>query len=397
VTVTEPAVDLTGPPVAELDLTVLMPCLNESRTLEVCIGKALREIGRLGIRGEVLVADNGSTDGSQQIARDAGARVVDITERGYGAALRGGIAEARGRWVIMADADDSYSLDDLGPFVEALQAGHTLVMGNRFQGGVAPGAMPPLHRYLGNPVLSWIGRRFFRIPVGDFHCGMRGFDRDAIRALELHTSGMEFASEMVVKAALNGLDIVEVPTRLQPDGRDRAPHLRTWHDGWRHLRFLLAFSPRWMFLYPGVLLTVLGVAGIAWLAPGERMVGGLRFNVQTMLFFAAGAICGVQLVWFAVIAKVFAIDARLLPPDPRLERALRVFSVERCVGAGLVLALVGLIGLAVKLGTWAHAGFGELQALPTLRLSLLFVTALVCGTQTFFSAFLLGLMRVERS
>ncbi len=279
-------------PTKELELTIVLPCLNEAETLGVCLDKAFTSIRELGIAGEVVVADNGSTDGSQEIAEKAGARVVAIPRRGYGAALRGGIAAAAGEYILMADADDSYALDQIGPFVEALRGGADMVIGNRFQGGIEPGAMPFLHRRLGNPVLSRLGRLFFKIGVGDFHCGMRAFRRDKILALGLQTEGMEFASEMVVRASLAHLRIDEVPTVLRPDGRSRPPHLRTWRDGWRHLRFLLAFSPRWLFFYPAFALAVVGALGLGWLSFGPQRVGNVTFSVQTMLAFATSLIVG---------------------------------------------------------------------------------------------------------
>jgi len=237
--------------VIDPEVSVVMPCLNEALTLRVCIEKATRNLSAQGIAHEIVIADNGSTDGSQQIARDAGARVIDIPIKGYGAAIMGGIHAARGRFVIMGDSDDSYDMANLHPFVEALRKGPQLVMGNRFAGGIEKGAMPFLHKYLGNPVLSFLGRLMFKSPLRDFHCGLRGFERQAILDLNLRTTGMEFASEMIVKSTLNGLRITEIPTTLSPDGRDRRPHLRTWRDGWRHLRFLLLYSPRWLFLIPG--------------------------------------------------------------------------------------------------------------------------------------------------
>ena len=269
-----------------VELSVVMPCLNERATVGICVKKALEAMERHGIRGEVIVADNGSTDGSREIASALGARVVPIETRGYGSALRGGIAAARGRFVLMGDADDSYDFGQLGAFVGKLREGYDLVMGNRFQGGILPGAMPPLHRYLGNPVLTGIGRLFFKSPVGDFHCGLRAFRKDAIEGLGLRTLGMEFASEMVVKATAFGLRVTEIPTTLSPDGRDRAPHLRTWRDGWRHLRFLLLYSPRWLFLYPGLALFVLGSVVSALLLPGPRMIGRVGFDVRH------AAVCG---------------------------------------------------------------------------------------------------------
>ena len=380
---------------AECELTVLMPCLDEADTIGICIEKALTYIARRKIAGEVLIADNGSTDGSQDIAERLGARVVPVPEKGYGSALMGGIAAARGRYVIMGDADDSYDFRALDAFVEALRSGHQLVMGNRFKGGIAPGAMPPLHRYLGNPVLSGIGRLFFRIPVGDFHCGLRGFDRAAITGLELNTTGMEFASEMVVKASLRKLRIAEVPTTLSPDGRSRPPHLRSWRDGWRHLRFLLLFSPRWLFLYPGALLMAVGLAAILWLAAGPRSVGSLVLDVNTLVYAAAALICGFQAVAFALFAKVFAINARLLPPDPRIERLMCLFSMEVGIVAGGLLLIAGLAASAYAVGFWGRAAFGPLDPAVSLRIVVPAVTALVLGLQTVFSSFFLSVLGLK--
>src|SRR5256714_522661 len=303
---------------AVCEVSVLMPCLNEAETLGTCINKAKASLKSLGVNGEVIIADNGSTDGSQEIARSLGARVVNVERRGYGNALMRGIATAHGKYVIMGDADDSYDFTNLGPFLEKLRAGYDLVMGNRFMGGIKPGAMPPLHRYLGNPVLTGIGRIFFKSPAGDFHCGLRGFRREAVLGLDLRTTGMEFASEMVVKSTLHKLRISEVPTALQPDGRSRPPHLRSWSDGWRHLRFLLLYSPRWLFLYPGALLMAAGLVAGLILLQGPVVVAGVGFDAQTLLYTAAAVILGFQAVAFAVFTKVFAISEGLLPEDPKL-------------------------------------------------------------------------------
>ncbi|HTU24878.1 MAG TPA: glycosyltransferase family 2 protein, partial [Pirellulales bacterium] len=269
---------------AQVELTVVMPCLNEAETIEVCIAKAQSAFAAHGLTAEVVIADNGSTDGSQALARRLGARVIHVERKGYGSALMGGIAAARGRYVIMGDADDSYDFTSIMPFVEELRAGQQLVMGNRFRGGIQPGAMKALHRYLGNPVLTGIGRLFFGSPCGDFHCGLRGFDKSAIQDLDLRTTGMEFASEMVVKATLGKLRVSEVPTTLAPDGRSRPPHLRSWRDGWRHLRFLLLYSPRWLFLLPGMALLLVGLLTGLWLLPGARTVGGIGLDVSTLMY-----------------------------------------------------------------------------------------------------------------
>ena len=375
-----------------VELSIVLPCLNEAETLAICIRKAQMQIAELGIDGEVIVADNGPTDGSRGIAAGLGARLVPVATRGYGAALRGGIDAARGRYVIMADADDSYALDDLGPFVESLRAGNELVMGNRFRGGIAPGAMKPLHRYVGNPVLSFVGRRFFRTDIGDFHCGMRGFDRDAIRGLGLSTSGMEFASEMVVRSSLSGLRIAEVPTTLKPDGRSRAPHLRTWTDGWRHLRFLLAFSPRWLFLYPGLLLAMVGTLGLGVLGGGARSIGPLRLDLQTMLFFAVATAIGLQAMWLALIAKVHAINAGMHPPDRRVDRMLTRVTLERGLVIGFLIVLAGLAGLIYQVIAWARSDFGTLDVYSSMRVGILSAVGVLVGGQTIMSSFTLSLV-----
>ncbi len=380
----------------DCELTILMPCLNEGETIVTCIAKAHAYLERSRVRGEVLIADNGSSDGSPALAERAGARVIQENRRGYGNALRAGIAAARGRFVIMGDADESYDFTALDPFVAALREGADLVMGNRFQGGIAPQAMPPLHRYLGNPVLSGIGRLFFHSPVGDFHCGLRGLRTEAIRNLGLATEGMEFASEMVVRATVDGLRIAEVPATLSPDGRTRAPHLRSFRDGWRHLRFLLLLSPRWLFLYPGALLMLAGLASMLWLLPGPRVVAGFGLQVNTMLYSAAAIICGFQAVTFAIFAKVFAINARLLPPDPRIRRFKSLVNVEVGMAVGLLLFLAGMAGGAYSLGLWSLASFGALNPEITLRIVAPSATAMIVGLQLIFSSFFLGVLGLRR-
>jgi glycosyltransferase involved in cell wall biosynthesis len=370
------------------ELTVLMPCLDEIETVGRCVAKARAYLERSGTHGEVLVVDNGSSDGSVQAAEQAGARVVHERRRGYGNALRTGIAQARGRYVIMGDADDSYDFAALDPFVEQLRGGADLVIGNRFQGGIAADAMPALHRYVGNPVLSGIGRLFFNSPVGDFHCGLRGFRRDAILGLGLATEGMEFASEMVVRATVDGLRVTEVPATLAPDGRSRRPHLRTFRDGWRHLRFLLLFSPRWLFLYPGAGLMLAGIAGMLWL-PGPR--------INSLVYAGAAIVCGFQAMAFAVLAKVFAINARLLPEDPRIRRFTSVVSVEAGMVMGIVVFIAGLAAAAYAVGLWGAASFGALDPEASLRIVAPSVTALILGVQLVFSSFFLGVLGLRRS
>ncbi|WP_426417212.1 glycosyltransferase family 2 protein [Aestuariirhabdus sp. LZHN29] len=373
----------------ELELSIVMPCLNEAETLAICIDKAKGFLQRYGVDGEVVIADNGSTDGSQQIATEHGARVVNVETKGYGAALMGGIQSAEGRFVIMADADDSYDFSALDLFVDKLRDGFDLVMGNRFLGGIKPGAMPPLHRYLGNPVLTGIGKLFFGSKASDFHCGLRGFRREAILALGLETSGMEFASEMVVKATLHGLNVVEVPTTLSPDGRSRAPHLRSWRDGWRHLRFLMIYSPRWTFLYPGMLLALVGILLMLWLIPQPRQLLGLTLDIHSLLYASAATLLGLQAVSFALFSKVFAVGAGLLPPDDRVVNFMRRFTLEKGLVLGLLLLLGGIIGSLSAVWVW---GGEDLNPAQMMRLTIPSLTALAVGAQLILTSFFLGIL-----
>lgn len=379
-----------------LELSIVMPCLNEAATLEICIRKAQGFLHAHGVQGEVVIADNGSTDGSVQISRQLGARVVEVAAKGYGSALMGGIASARGRYVIMGDADDSYDFTALAPFLERLRAGDELVMGNRFRGGIARGAMPPLHKYIGNPVLTGIGRLFFWKPCGDFHCGLRGFNKAAIESLDLRTTGMEFASEMVVKAAVHAMKISEVPTTLSPDGRNRKPHLRSWRDGWRHLRFLLIFSPRWLFFYPGILLMLMGVGVGGWLLPGPRPVGPVVLDVNTLLYAALAILIGFQSAAFATFAKVFAISEGLLPEDRRLTKIFQYLTLEVGLVVGLTLMVFGLVGSLAAVGIWSNRAFGTLDPTHTLRLIIPAVVAFSLGYQIVLSSFFLSVLRMRR-
>ena len=378
-----------------MELTILMPCLNEAETVATCVRKARGFLERSGIEGEVLVADNGSTDGSVEIAREAGAQVVRIADRGYGNALMGGISAARGRFVIMADADDSYDFSQLDPFVEGLRAGNTMVIGHRFRGGIRPGAMPLLHRYLGNPVLSFAGRLFFSSGIGDFHCGLRGVDRESALRLGLSAPGMEFASEMVVKATLAGWRIAEVPTVLSPDGRSRAPHLRSWRDGWRHLRFLLMMSPRWLMLYPGACLIGIGAAAELAILRGPIIIDGIGFDIHTMLYAAGATILGVQLVLFSLLARTIGVLKNHLPMSPALTRFLRVFTLERGIMLGLSLGLVGLGVAAYSVYTWAHARLAALDPATMMRVAIPSVTLMLAGAEIVFASFLLGFIDVR--
>ncbi|MDJ0337569.1 glycosyltransferase family 2 protein [Cryobacterium sp. PH31-O1] len=378
-----------------IELTILMPCLNEAETLAVCVNKALGYLERSGVVGEVLIADNGSTDGSQQIAESLGARVVAIAEKGYGSALNGGIEHARGTYVIMGDADDSYDFSSLDGFVERLRAGDELVMGNRFRGGIEPGAMPPLHKYLGNPVLSWIGRMLFRSPIKDFHCGLRGFNRQSMLDLHLQTTGMEFASEMVVKSTLGGSRVSEVPTTLAKDGRSRPPHLRSWRDGWRHLRFLLIFSPRWLFLIPGTAAFVLGFVGVMLLGFGPVVFGRIGFTYSSQLYLAALTVVGYQSVLFAILTKIYAQrEGFRIPRSRNFDRLEKRISLESGALVGLLLFIIGL-GIAVgQLVGWASNDFGPLEAGATLRAAIPAALLMMLGSQTIMAGMFLGVLSV---
>ncbi|ESZ68030.1 dolichol-P-glucose synthetase [Mesorhizobium sp. L103C119B0] len=381
--------------VKELELTILMPCLNEAETLAVCIGKARAFLDKAGISGEVLIADNGSTDGSQDIVTAIGARVVPVPQKGYGAALLGGIAAAKGHFIIMGDADDSYDFSALEAFVARLRDGADLVMGNRFQGGIEPGAMPPLHRYLGNPVLSFVGRLFFRIKTGDFHCGLRGFNAESIRQLDLQTTGMEFASEMVVRGALAGLRIEEVPTTLKPDGRSRPPHLRTWRDGWRHLKFLLVYNPRWMFFIPGTVLCGIGALFAALLVFGPlRVINNLSLDLNTFVAACFMIVTGVQLLTFGAISRYYAEITGILPPSRRSGWLARTISTDRLAANAGICFAGGALFFFYAVARWAHLGFGPLDDSEIPRIVVLGLSLIVISFQAFFSAFLLGVLEI---
>ncbi len=386
----------SAPKTDEIEVSVVLPCLNEEETLAACILKAQEGIKNAGTLGEVIVADNGSTDRSRQIALSMGCRVVTVEQKGYGSALAGGIAAACGKYVLMGDADDSYDFRDIPAFLAQLRAGHDLVMGNRFRGGIQPGAMPALHRYLGNPILTGIGRLLFKSPCGDFHCGLRAFSKSAVETMGLRTTGMEFASEMVVKATLLGMSICEVPTSLSPDGRSRAPHLRTWRDGWRHLRFLLLYSPKWLFFYPGILLMLAGLAGGLWLMPGTRHVGRVAFDIHTLLYCATAVLVGFQAVLFAFLSKVFAVTEGLMPSDSKLNFLFGIFSLEKGLASGAGLASIGL-GLAFySLLAWNQTGFGALDPVHTVRIVTAAMILLTIGTELALSSFFFSVLGLAR-
>ena len=372
------------------ELTVLMPCLNEERTVGRCVQAALGFLQQAGIRGEVLVADNGSSDGSVQAATDAGARVIHAPLPGYGAALLAGIQAAAGRFVIMGDADDSYDFSRLEGYVARLRAGADIVMGNRFRGGIAPGAMPPLHRYLGNPVLSFIGRLFFRVHIRDFHCGLRGFARESVLRLGLVSPGMEFASEMVAKAALARLRLEEVPTTLRPDGRGRPPHLRTWRDGWRHLRFLLLFCPRWLFLYPGLVLLAGGLAGFAALQPALGFAFAQGMRVHSLLYMAGAIVIGMQLLQLAVLTKWLGVVSGIVPEPAWLTRSKPLHTVEAGLVAGGAMFVLGLLWSLAIVFEWGASGFGARDPAEGMRAVIPAVALMIVGMQAVAGALFAG-------
>lgn len=386
---------LTSFSLMDLELSILMPCLNEVRTVGVCVDKALRFLKTHGIAGEVIVADNGSTDGSVALAQSRGARVVPVPLRGYGAALAAGVAAAEGEYVIMGDSDDSYDFSALMPFVTKLREGYDLVMGNRFRGGIADGAMPPSHRYFGNPMLTAVGRRFFNTTTcGDFYCGLRGFRRDAVQGLGLQSLGMEYALEMIIKAGMHGLRITEVPTTLSPDGRDRPPHLRSYRDGWRSLRLYFLMSPRWFFAVPGGALLTGGLAVLLMLLAGPVSVGAVKLDYHTLLYAAASVILGYQALILAIIAKLMAVETGLHPPLTRLTFFERRDSFERLLVLGAVGVAIGLILGGVATWDWSQTGFGSLSPTKTIRLVTCSVLFLVLGGQTALAGCFLGLINL---
>jgi glycosyltransferase involved in cell wall biosynthesis len=382
-----------------VELSVVMPCLNEADTLASCIRKARRGMEGASIAGEVIVADNGSTDDSPAIARNEGARVVPVTARGYGAALMGGIDAARGRFIIMGDADDSYDFGEVPKFVERLREGYDLVQGCRLKSGggrVLPGAMPRLHRWLGNPMFSRIARTWFRAPVHDIYCGLRGFTKELYQRLDQRCTGMEFATEMIIKASLAQARIAEVPITLHPDGRkSHPPHLKTFRDGWRTLRFFLMCTPRRLFFRPGLILVVAGLAGYTLAMPGLTL-GRMTFDAHTLLFASLAVICGYQSMLFSLIAKAFAITEHLLPADPRVDRFLKLFSLERGLVIGVTTVAVGVVMLAAAVNEWRVRDFGRLNYAETMRLVVPGVTLAVLGYQTILSFFVLSLLDMRR-
>lgn len=381
----------------DLELTILMPCLNEQRTIGTCIAKAWSYLESHGIAGEVLIADNGSTDGSIELARSSRARIVSVSKKGYGSALAAGIEAARGKFVIMGDADDSYDFTDLDPFLTKLRDDYDLVIGNRFRGGIERGAMPALHYYLGNPVLSFIGQLFFRVQIHDFHCGLRGFRRSAIRDLQLQTTGMEFASEMIVRSALNELRIAEVPTALKLDGRGRASHLNTWRDGWRHLKFLLMYSPRWLFFNPGIAIASLGAFLSAMLIWGPvSIAGGIVLDLNTFLAGCLLTVIGVQLITFGALARYYAAITGMLPDSRHGVRILRWCKTDRLLQTAAILIFAGVLIFGICLVAWARVDFGNLSDSRIPRFVAAGLSLIIIGIQTAFAGFLFGIFDIPR-
>lgn len=378
----------------ELEISVVIPCLNEAETLEICIKKALDSMERHHIKGEVLVADNGSTDGSQEIAKRAGARVADIPVRGYGAALIGGTHEAKGKYCIMGDADDSYDFSNLMPYIEKLREGYDLVMGNRFKGGIEKNAMPFLHRYLGTPVISFLGRLLYHNKIGDFNCGMRGYNRERIEALELQSTGMEYASEMIIQASLHEYRIAEVPTTLSVDGRSREPYLSTWSDGWRHLKVLLLHSPDWLFLYPGCVLGSVGLILMLLLLLGPLQISKISLDINTMLFASAFMVIGVNMILFSVYTKIYATKTFYIPMTKSIERFSH-FTVDKGIGLGVLCIIAGIASSIAALSIWGRTSFGDLDPQFVMHITIPAVTLCTIGTELIFGGFFIGILNIR--
>ncbi|MDX2190286.1 MAG: glycosyltransferase [Bacteroidota bacterium] len=379
-----------------IELSIVMPCLNEAETLEICVRKASDFLKNNNVNGEIIVADNGSTDGSIEIAQQWGARVVHIPRKGYGSALIGGFTAAEGKYIIMGDSDDSYDFSELNPFLHKIREGFDVVMGNRFKGGIQKGAMPFLHYWLGNPVLSFIGRLFFNSRIGDFHCGLRCFTKEAFLKMDLQTTGMEFATEMIVKAQLLQMKVTEVPTKLYPDGRSRPPHLRTWRDGWRHLRFMLLYSPAWLFLYPGLLLMLTGVFVGSFIVFTPVHLGKTYFDINTLIYMGLFVIVGFQTVSFFLISKTYAVTHNLLPTDKNLEKFMRIFSLEMGLLIGLGFLVVGIVISFLALSNWEQANFGQLDPRQSIRWVLPAIVSILLGVQFLLTSFFIGIMGLKQ-
>ena len=377
-----------------MELTILMPCLNEEETLAICINKAKTFLIDNDIDGEILIADNGSTDSSKDIAIDNGARVINVDRKGYGSALIAGCNAAKGKYVIMGDADDSYDFTNLMPFVEKLREGYDLVMGNRFKGGIEPGAMPSLHKYIGNPILSFIGRLLYSSKIGDFHCGLRGYNKESIQKLNLHTTGMEYASEMVVSAEIANLKIIEVPTTLSKDGRSRPPHLRSWSDGWRHLKFLFMYTPTWLFLLPGILFTVVGLIINILLFDTDRQIFNINFSIQTLLYGSAFIIMGINIILLFFIMRIYAennITVYMLNP-----KWTKKLNENYIIFIGAVLFILGIICSILAMYIWKRANYGDLFPMYSMRFVIPAITGISTGIMMTLSGFIIGLFKLNK-
>lgn len=376
----------------ELELTILMPCLNEAKTLEICIKKAFKSLEENNINGEVLISDNGSTDGSKEIAKRCGARIIEVETKGYGSALIEGIKAANGKFIIMGDSDDSYDFSNIMPFVEKLREGYELVMGNRYKGGIEKGAMPWSHKYIGTPVISFIGRVFYKTKIRDFNCGIRGLNRKSILKLDLKTTGMEYASEMIIRASLNKLKIAEVPTTLKKDGRERAPHLKSFRDGWRHLKVLLVYSPRYMFLIPGIILIFMGILGFI---VTNMNIKNIHFGIHTMLYCGAMIVLGFQTIIFGILAKVHAINSGMHPKTDKLTNLLRKITTELGIILGIIFIIIGFILSGLAINKWKATGYGNLNPLEIMPLTIPAVDLLIIGVELIFASFLLGVLNIK--
>ncbi len=381
--------------IEDIELTILMPCLNEAETIATCIQKAKKSIEKNNIKGEVLIADNGSTDGSQEIAIKNGARVINVPKRGYGSALIEGTKQAFGKFIIMGDADDSYDFSNIMPFVDKLREGYELVMGNRFKGGIEKGAMPWSHKYIGTPVISFIGRLFYKSKIGDFNCGMRGYDRNAILNLDLKCTGMEYASEMIVQANLNKLKIAEIPTTLKKDGRSRPPHLKSFSDGWRHLKFLLMYSPKWLFLIPGLFIMIIGIIGSSLLLFNDLKLFNLTLGVHSRLFFGAMVVVGLQIVIFSLLAKTYAINSGMNPKKDKMGNFLKIVTLEKGLIIGIIFILFGVSLSIYSLIVWKNASWGNLNPEGVMHITIPAVYFLIAGVQMAFASFLYGILNIE--
>lgn len=379
----------------DLELTILMPCLNEAETLEICIKKAKKSLEENNIKGEVLIADNGSTDGSQEIAKKNGARVVNVPRRGYGSALIEGTKSAYGKYCIMGDADDSYDFSNIMPFVEKLREGYDLVMGNRFKGGIEKGAMPWSHKYIGTPVISFIGRLFYHSKIGDFNCGMRGYNRKAIMDLELKCTGMEYASEMIVQANLNKLKIAEIPTTLKKDGRSRPPHLKSFQDGWRHLKFLLLYSPKWLFLIPGLILMIVGLVGTIAFLFKNIQIGSIVLGIHSRLYLGAMVVVGLQMIIFSLFAKIYAINSGMHPKQDKITKFLNKITLEKGLVIGAVLTIIGILLTIYSIVVWNKNAWGNLDPIKVMPITIPAVYLIIIGVQVAFASFFLGVLNIE--